>query len=415
MKFSTVAILLSLASTSVAYPFMGTPGAPRHYQEWSKENEKRQLGFNADAQRIDVSGDHAFKPPGAGDLRGPCPGLNALANHGYLPSSGEISLDQAVSACNKVFGMGIDLGTFLSAYATVILGNPLSLSWSIGGQKAGLNLLGLLSPPQGLSGSHNKYESDASPGRFDAFLNGGNPAELSVQNFENLYALQPGETGGNYDLGVLIDHSRRTIQESRANNPQRFSGPFTGPIVSSAAHTFIPAFMSNHSAERPEGFLDQDVLKSFFGVTGTQGNIQSQRGHERIPENWYRRPIGDEYTIPAFTLEAVELQLAVPERVAVGGNLGTVNSFTGVNLADLTGGVYNSQTLLQGNNLICFGYQTLLTVVPDVLKGLVGDVSSALNVLTSRVAPSFAQFNCPQIEYYNKDLFNKFPGAGAGL
>jgi hypothetical protein len=94
----------------------------------------------------------------------------------------------------------------------------------------------------------------------------------------------------------------------------------------------------------------------------------------------------------------VELQLAVPERVAVGGNLGTVNSFTGVNLADLTGGVYNSQTLLQGNNLICFGYQTLLTVVPDVLKGLVGDVSSALNVLTSRVAPSFAQFNCPQIE-----------------
>lgn len=41
--------------------------------------------------------------------------------------------------------------------------------------------------------------------------------------------------------------------------------------------------MSNHSAERPEGFLNQDVLKSFFGVTGTQGNIQSQRGHERIP------------------------------------------------------------------------------------------------------------------------------------
>jgi hypothetical protein len=105
MKFSTAAILLSLASTSVAYPFMGTPGAPRHYQEWSKENEKRQLGFNADAQRIDVSGGHAFKPPGAGDLRGPCPGLNALANHGYLPSNGEIGLDQAVSACNKVFGM----------------------------------------------------------------------------------------------------------------------------------------------------------------------------------------------------------------------------------------------------------------------------------------------------------------------
>jgi len=311
--------------------------------------------------------------------------------------------------------MGIDLGTFLSAYATVIDGNPLELKWSIGGQRAGLNLLGLLSPPQGLTGSHNKYESDASPGRFDAFLNGGNPAELSVQNFANLYALQSGETGGNYDLGVLIDHSRRRIRESRANNPQHFWGPFTGPVVSSAAFTFIPAFMSNHSAERPEGFLDQDVLKTFFAVTGTQGNLKATQGHERIPANWYRRPIGDEYTIPAFTAEAAVLQLAVPERVAVGGNTGTTNSFTPVNLGDLTGGVYNSQNLLEGNNLICLGYQTLLTVVPDILKGVVGDVTSALNVLTSRVAPQFAQLNCPQLNYYNKDLFKQFPGAGAGL
>lgn len=75
-----------------------------------------------------------------------------------------------------------------------------------------------------------QYESDASPGRFDAFLNGGNPAKLSVQNFANLYALQPGETGGNYDLGVLIDHSRRRIQESRADNPQRKLLLCTRPI-----------------------------------------------------------------------------------------------------------------------------------------------------------------------------------------
>lgn len=89
MKFIDTAILLSLAGSAVAYPFMGTPGAPRHYQEWSNEHEKRQLGFNADAQRIEVTGDHAFIPPGAGDLRGPCPGLNALSNHGYLPRDGK--------------------------------------------------------------------------------------------------------------------------------------------------------------------------------------------------------------------------------------------------------------------------------------------------------------------------------------
>jgi len=43
-------------------------------------------GFDAAAQLIDVSGAHAFVPPDfdAGDLRGPCPGLNALANHNYV-------------------------------------------------------------------------------------------------------------------------------------------------------------------------------------------------------------------------------------------------------------------------------------------------------------------------------------------
>lgn len=39
--------------------------------------------FDAKAQYIDVSAGsgHEYVPPGPGDLRGPCPGLNALANH----------------------------------------------------------------------------------------------------------------------------------------------------------------------------------------------------------------------------------------------------------------------------------------------------------------------------------------------
>ena len=54
-----------------------------------KENdsvEKRQafgvnVGFDPAAQHISTSGEHAFEAPSADDLRGPCPGLNALANH----------------------------------------------------------------------------------------------------------------------------------------------------------------------------------------------------------------------------------------------------------------------------------------------------------------------------------------------
>jgi hypothetical protein len=37
-----------------------------------------------------VTGEHSFIPPdfSAGDQRGPCPGLNALANHGYIARNG---------------------------------------------------------------------------------------------------------------------------------------------------------------------------------------------------------------------------------------------------------------------------------------------------------------------------------------
>jgi len=36
---------------------------------------------------IDVTGQHAFQPPKSTDQRGPCPGLNAMANHGRSRST----------------------------------------------------------------------------------------------------------------------------------------------------------------------------------------------------------------------------------------------------------------------------------------------------------------------------------------
>ena len=40
--------------------------------------------FDQSLQYVDTTGDYAFVPPGNGDQRGPCPGLNALANQ-YVP------------------------------------------------------------------------------------------------------------------------------------------------------------------------------------------------------------------------------------------------------------------------------------------------------------------------------------------
>lgn len=44
--------------------------------------------------------------------------------------------------------------------------------------------------------------------------------------------------------------------------------------VSQAAFTFIYRFMANKSAEYPEGILNQDVLKSFYALSGTNDNVR---------------------------------------------------------------------------------------------------------------------------------------------
>lgn len=65
---------------------------------------------------------------------------------------------------------GTDLATFLAVYGAIFDGNL--DSYSIGGPAPTLlgGLLdGLLSTPQGLSGSHNNYESDVSPTRGDLY------------------------------------------------------------------------------------------------------------------------------------------------------------------------------------------------------------------------------------------------------
>jgi hypothetical protein len=56
----------------------------------------RSTGFSASEQYVSNKGEHAFVAPGSSDLRGPCPGLNAMANHGYIPHNGVATITQFV-------------------------------------------------------------------------------------------------------------------------------------------------------------------------------------------------------------------------------------------------------------------------------------------------------------------------------
>lgn len=114
-------VLLSTAGLSLAFPGL-IPSVPPDGglpAESLVPKEKRQLGGlipSLGSLLNDVSGllgsvassvdpnnyrpepGYEFQAPGPGDSRGPCPGLNLLANHGYLPRNGYVNFGQVVDA-----------------------------------------------------------------------------------------------------------------------------------------------------------------------------------------------------------------------------------------------------------------------------------------------------------------------------
>ena len=247
---------------------------------------------------------------------------------------------------------------------------------------------------------------------------------MQVSQFQALYDLQADADQPNYDLDVLLQHRKNRFRQSVSENPYFFYGPFTGIQASQAATIFIYRLFSSASAEHPEGILDREVLKSFFAITGQSGRFHYNPGWERIPENWYRRALGNEYSVLDFQNDVIDWASRSPELLGVGGNTGTVNSFTEVDISDLTGGVYNAKTLTEGYNLSCFTFQALEQGSADVLKGLFSDITAPLSMLTSQLEKLLAPLGCPQLKSIDTNQFHQFPGynksydgygAGVGL
>jgi hypothetical protein len=84
-------------------------------------------------------------------------------------------------------------------------------------------------------------------------------------------------------------------------------------------------------------------------------------------------------------------------------NTGTPNSFTGVDITNLTGGLFNGATLAEGNNLGCFVYQFASQAKPDALIG-------PLNQLTGVVGDLIAPLSCPQLKAIDDSQLRAFPG-----
>lgn len=317
--------------------------------------------------------------------------------------------------------MAVDLSTFLAVVAIGLAGDFVTTTWSIGGDFP--STVPGLGTPTGILGTHNRYEGDASPVRGDAYLNNGNVGAFQMRSWERMYGRAEEYTMDN----LAAPQSDYVTRWSINNNPYAFWAPFAG-LVPPAAHNFIINFMSNRSAENPGGVLDRNTLKQFFSVTGdSPGNFKWTPGHERIPENWYKRPNANAYSIALVNADTVVNNAMYPGIVRFGGNVGKTNSFTGVEVGDITNGAMNAETLLQGDNLSCFMFQAAQSVIVsfrqrrinlahlltyilqiDQASPLIGDLTK---FVSEHMGPLAKGLTCTPLKSFNSDLFNKFPQA----
>jgi len=98
--------------------------------------------------------------------------------------------------------------------------------------------------------------------------------------------------------------------------------------------------------------------------------------------------------------------------------VGTVNSFTGVDLDDISGGVFSAGKLLATNNLICFALQVMRMASPSYLSSLYATLDKPLKLITKILSAPLLSLECPvwdDLTIEGKPLWTvleeKFPGA----
>ncbi|KAH6891630.1 Chloroperoxidase [Coprinopsis sp. MPI-PUGE-AT-0042] len=205
---------------------------------------------------------HPYRAPRPGDMRGPCPGLNTLANHGYLPRDGIASPRQIIIAAQEGFNQALSSAR-TAVYAGHLLNGNLEYDLlSIGGKtpKTGPN------PPApalvaGLS-QHATFEGDASMTRADAFFGDNvvfNPALFEqFKNFSMIYG------NGFFNHTVAAELRYHRIQQSIANNPNFDIRGFRHTTVYGEAALPGVLFVDGRATGAAIGQLDLVSAELFF-------------------------------------------------------------------------------------------------------------------------------------------------------
>ncbi|KAK7039906.1 Chloroperoxidase [Favolaschia claudopus] len=193
---------------------------------------------------------HQFIAPKATDIRAPCPGLNTLANHGYLPRNGRnVTVDMIVQGSLDGFNAGVDailpfakFGLLASNVASTVNLDELVL--------------------------HGLIEHDASLSRVDAAL--GDPLHFSEQIFSTLAHSNPGVNYYNTTSAGHVQFAR--LADSLKKNPNVTNTPHEFKI-----RTRESAFYLSVMGEPLTGIAPKKFVNIFF----RENRLPIQEGWKR--------------------------------------------------------------------------------------------------------------------------------------
>ncbi|KIS69141.1 uncharacterized protein UMAG_03112 [Mycosarcoma maydis] len=201
---------------------------------------------------------HPWQPPPKGAKRGPCPGLNTIANHGYLPRSGVINPIDLIVGTFLGLNLSPDLAGILAAISFVGMGDLLQMKLSIGGR-------------YGLGGGlshHGILEGDASVTRKDNYF--GNSWDADPKLVKQFIQETNTYGKGNVNIWSLANSRYRAWDYGRKNNPVFDFNPWR-MLVAYGESGFVHEVLRGSFVK-----FDETMIKNWFI-------------DERFPKGWSKR------------------------------------------------------------------------------------------------------------------------------
>jgi len=187
---------------------------------------------------------HPFVPPAPYDRRSPCPALNALSNHGYLPHDGKnIGFFALIRAQQEVYNLSYPLAFILALAGVILCG-------SFG--KLNLDALSI----------HNRIEHDSSLVHNDA--SSGDASSVIPKLVDELVA----------DSADGVHMTFNDLVRARVRRQE---------------HLAVGQLDELHAElARGESVLAHDIFLAPSGTGASVEHLKIWFGEERLPDGWVR-------------------------------------------------------------------------------------------------------------------------------